>query len=242
MAKLEKMDPKQVPQVIILGVLTVGVLGWGAMQAMGSGGEKKPAAATAAATPDDDEKTEPAAAGTGTGSDVQITQAGAPAMQLPGTYNPDPFRPAKGAKSTLPPLEAAPPPPPVRKPLRTASALRWPGNFESVPSLGGGDVPAKPEVVVPAPPPAPIRPMMLVTGIIDVEDGDDMALIVLDGRDRRILQVGDVVANNYRVKKIAMDGVMLVNGTDKYFVSIGKKDESASAAPAPPAGVQPPQG
>lgn len=236
MAKFEKMDSKQVPQLVVLSVLTVGVLGYGVMQAMGSGGEKKPEAApaAAAAAADDDEKPE------GTPSDVQITQAGAPAMQLPGTYNPDPFRPLKGAKVV--PVTPPPAPAPVQKPVRTASALRWP-SYESVPSLGGnGGAPAKPEVVTPAPPPAPVRPMLLVTGIIDVEEGDDMALIVLDGRDRRILQVGDVVANNYRVKKIAMDGVMLVNGTDKYFVSIGKKDESASAAPAAPAGVQPPQG
>lgn len=239
MAKFEKMDPKQVPQVIILGVLTVGVLGYGVVQAMGTGGEKKPApAATAAAAAEssDEEKAEAAT------SDVQITQAGAPAMQLPGTYNPDPFRPAKGAKAAAS-APAPAPIPAVRKPVRTAMALRWPSNFESVPSLGpGGMPPARPEAVTPAPPPAPVRPLLLVTGIIDVEDGDDMALVVLDGRDRRILQVGDVVSNNYRVKKIAMDGVMLVNGTDKYFVSLGKKDESASAAPESPAGVQPPQG
>jgi len=237
MAKFEKMDSKQLPQVIALGVITLGVLGYGVVQAMGPG-DKKPAEAPAAATAaagDDAEEQKPGEAG----SDVQITQAGAPAMQLPGTFNPDPFRPLRGAK--VAPMPApAPAPRAAAKPVRTASALRWPSSFDNVPSLSPSGQ-AKPETLVPAAPPAPVRPMMLVTGIIDVEDGDDMALIVLDGRDRRILQVGDVVANNYRVKKIAMDGVMLVNGTDKYFVSIGKKDEAASAAPVQP-GVVPPQG
>ncbi len=238
MAKFEKLDQKQMPQVIVLGVLCVGVLGYGVMQAVG--GEKKPAPAAEQASA----TSEPAGATSTTPeaeAGVQITQTGAPGLQLPGTFNPDPFRPLKTGKpvATPPP---APAPAPAPAPTRTARLPKWP-TFEGLPSLGGNEglPPAQPSVITPAPPPGPVRPTVVLTGVIDVEDGDDMALAVLDGKDRRILQVGDVVANNYRVKKIAMDGILLINGTDKYFVTLGKKDEAAAAAPID-ATLTPPQG
>lgn len=237
MAKLEKLDQKQMPQVIVLGVLCVGVVGYGVMQAFG--GEQKPAkpageaaaagAATAAAPDSPDAE-----------SGVQITQAGAAGLQLPGTFNPDPFRPLASGKAVA---KSAPAPPPAAPaPTRMAKLPKWP-TFQGLPSLGGegGLPPAQPSVITPAPPPGPVRPAVVLTGVIDVDDGDDMALAVLDGKDRRILQVGDVVANNYRVKKIAMDGILLINGTDKYFVTLGKQDEAAAAAPIDTAPT-PPQG
>jgi hypothetical protein len=81
----------------------------------------------------------------------------------------------------------------------------------------------------PAPPPPPVRPELAVNGIIDAEGGKDMALVAM-GEKQRILRVGDKLPNNYRVKRIGMDGVLLVHARDRYFVELGAKEEPAAGA------------
>ena len=93
--------------------------------------------------------------------------------------------------------------------------------------------------VRPAPPAPPARPDLQLTGVIDAEKGGtDMALVIIDDQ-QRILQVGDRLPNNYRVAKIALDGVLLVSGKDRFFVTVGKKTEPAEAKPEEGAAAAP---
>ena len=217
--KLQKMDSKQVAQVVVLGLLSAGVLGYAALQFLGSG--SRPANASAAQAPgleqaaaapgapgaDGSPAPEPAAPGKGVApAGLGTTGAG---------YNPDPFR------SPVEPKVQGPPPAPGPRVQRDL----WPGNPGSLPNPGG-EVPGGP--VLPGGPiePAVQRPTLAVTGIIDVEGGTDMALVEV-GSASRIVQVGDLV-DTYKVKKIDMSGLVLVNGKDRYFVALASTEGAKS--------------
>ena len=218
--KFQKMDSKQTSQAIVLGVLCLGVVGYGGYSLMaGDGTTGTPAAA--AVTEGTPEAAAPAPAPEAGPVVAQKTPS------LPGQYNPDPFRPAvKPSSSTAPAVRPVTPAPAVVAP-RPAPAR---GPAPTLPPV----VEAKPSVQVaeakeekPAPPPPPVRPEVAVSGIIDAEGGKDMALAEV-GEKSRILRVGDVLPNNYRVKRIAMDGVLLVHTRDRYFVELGAKEEPAT--------------
>jgi len=93
--------------------------------------------------------------------------------------------------------------------------------------------PAAPVAPAPAPAPVPVtppeRPNVSVTGIIDTEGAPGMALISV-ASDQRIIQVGDVLPQNYRVKRIWNNGIELVNGRDRFFVALGEGSQAAKPA------------
>jgi hypothetical protein len=72
----------------------------------------------------------------------------------------------------------------------------------------------------------PDRPAVALTGVLDTEGAPGMALLMVD-TERRVVQVGDVLPKNYRVKKISQNGIELVNGRDRYFVALGVSDKNA---------------
>jgi hypothetical protein len=215
--KFEKLDPKEAPKVIILGVLAVGAVGYGAMQLMPA---SKPAAVPAAAAAPTAVQTASASTGQpGVDGEAPVPDR---TLQLPELYNPDPFKPAK-----VPPAERSSGVVVVPKPSKPhydgpklppagIADLGNPGNRS--PGSGSGST-------KPAPAGPPPRPTLVVTGIIDSRDGSDMAIMDV-GPDHRLAQVGDEIANRYRVARIVLDGVWLSNGKDRYFVALGPQNPS----------------
>ena len=211
--KFQKMDSKQASQAVVLGVLCVGVLGFGAYNLLGAGGRSGTPAAAAAAPVDPAPATPP------------VVTAAVPSVKgaaVPSRVNPDPFRPVTGTAKVEPGSPVAPPP------VATGPvAARPPAPTLPPAGVAAPTVPEKP--AAPAPPPPPVRPQVAVTGIIDAENGKDMALAAV-GDEQRILTVGDRLPNNYRVKRIAKDGVLLVHKRDRFFVELGAQEALEAAA------------
>lgn len=231
--KMQKLDSKQVPQVIALGVLSVGVFGYAVFTFAGSA--PKPAAGKSAA------KSTPSASGSAsttdapaTGSSVAGTQmalsvaetggdpahpaagapGAAPGINLPGQYNPDPFKAAVKPDAPVKAVQVTPKPAPA--PVKPKPAPQLPDA-----SLKG---PAAPLTSLIAPPPAaPERPEVRVTGT-SVTDGLNLAILEI-GPEHRVVQVGDVVSKGYRVKKIQLQGVVFAKDKDHFFQGVGAKSD-----------------
>lgn len=213
--KFQKIDQKQLPQVVVLGVLSAGVLGWAAMQWLGS---SRPA--NAAPQKDDQQLASAAAPGAEANGGVTAGMLPsdtdpAPKLAVPGGYNPDPFR-GPAPKVEQPSRSEPPPPPPDIRVERSFGPLPNPGG------LGPGRLAPVEQQPVEEP---PVRPTLAVTGIIDVEGGTDMALVEL-GQSQRIVQVGDMV-DTYKVKKIDLKGLLLVNGKDRFFAALASTEKDA---------------
>ncbi|MGV3720678.1 MAG: hypothetical protein ACO1SX_07185 [Actinomycetota bacterium] len=218
--KVEKLDSKQVPQVIILGVVSAGVLGYAAYN-IAFGGPKRtaPAGKAAASTVTSSSPSVAATVAAVDGVEVNVAKNTAPELTLPSQFNPDPFKSAARPQAAKP--AAAPAVGVTSKPAAKAAAL--PVNVPVIPAAGKGALlapaPAPPFV----PPPKPEKPDVRVTGTSMV-DGMNLALLEV-GQDHRVVQVGDLVAKGYRVKKINLDGVLFANKKDSFFRHVGVKDE-----------------
>lgn len=222
--KFQKLDQKQVPQVIILGILTAGFLGWAGFQWIGAAGsaQAQPASAPGKKVASADPGDGAAAGQAGVPGQPGAPVSGQPGQPLPnvglpvGGYNPDPFR----APANLDPADK-----PVVKPSAPAKPepARWPGSPGPLPGAGNPEVVIQPGgPTLPVEPPAPVRPTLTVTGIIDVDGGHDMALVEMN-QQQRIVQVGDLV-DSYRVKKIDLSGVVLVHGKDRFHASLASTE------------------
>ncbi len=258
--KIDKLDSKQMPQVIGLGVITVGLFGWAAFSLLGglspapapSSAAKGEKTVAAAAHPDrpgvqvTQNSVTPASLSPGAAA-VTGTAPGAPgaAAGLPGLvgsqYNPDPFRsPMNKAAAATAAKQVEAPKQPVAKAAATAKAAA-PISAPPLPNLSArapqwaGAAPAgfAPVTAAPAPvqPPKPVRPELQVTGVIAGEGIKEMATVRL-GSEERIVQVGDRVsdATAYKVRKIAADGLVLASGKDSFFVALGAKQLAAKEA------------
>jgi hypothetical protein len=255
-AKMQKLDSKQVPQVIIMSVLAVGLLGYAGITLFGESPKPDAPSVKTASIKDASAQSNPANPG-----EAGATPEGATplrGMQLPSIYNPNPFAPAKRYAASK---ESNSGQKPSGNSGSTGSGKA--GDRNSKRSGGGvsirqsdpGYLPpifgglagggftgsgrngvnpgdriggATGQAGTPLQPAAPARPDVVVTGIIDGGASNDMALVDL-GQEHHILQVGDAVEKGYRVKSIAMDGVWLVNGPDTFFVSLGKKTEGSAS-------------
>lgn len=217
--KIEKLDSKQVPQVIILGVISAGVVGY-AVYSIAFGGPKRtaPANEPAAAGVSSPAAVTAAASSAADGVEVKVTKNAAPELTLPSQFNPDPF------KSDAKPV-AAPPTPAVgvtSKPAAKAASLRL--NPPIMPDAGMVGVPVTPPApAFTPPPPKPAKPDVRVTGT-SVVDGMNLAILEV-GQDHRVVQVGDLVAKGYRVKKINLEGVLFANKKESFFRHVGVKEE-----------------
>lgn len=230
-AKAGKPDSKQGKQVIMLSVLGVAFLGAAIYGVTGSlstpSAAPEPPAAVQAAQPTPG--AEGAAPEGAAPAEVSVTVGGKPgseaaAMQLPEISNSDPFKPTVAGKSNGGTTVAKPVERKAAEPqVKIAEAPR-PAPVVSVSPAPAASSAQAPKVQLLPPP----RPQVAVTGIIDAEGGADMALVDVD-TEHRIIQIGDLLPGNYRVKRIAMDGVLLVSGNDRYFVALGNKAEGAAA-------------
>jgi hypothetical protein len=243
--KFQKIDQKQAPQVVILVVLTVAILGYAGFQFLGGSNGSAHAdtntpppninRSASAQTGDPGKGVAPQTGQPGqsaAGVQAAVTQAdGQPGAAVPGAgpagaaqpnvglgapgYNPDPFRSPAKVEPVKPVVKPAP--------VEHHQTERWPGNPGELPNPGGpGVAPGGP--TLPVPPPAPVRPTLTVTGIIDVQGGTDMALVET-GSQQRIVQVGDQV-DAYKVKKIDLGGILLVNGKDKYYAGLASTEKA----------------
>src|SRR5437016_1404159 len=88
--KMQKLDPKQVPQVMGMTLLSVGLLAYVGMTLFGD--THKPPV-----TPTNQAKLVPAGGKSGTTAMANAAQPQGPlsGMQLPPVYNPNPFQPSK---------------------------------------------------------------------------------------------------------------------------------------------------
>jgi hypothetical protein len=228
--KFQKLDSKQVPQAVALGVLCLAALGWGGYNlasglsagnaqaapvdpAVQATGQEAPSDPGTPVEPEGTENANPEMAQSPM-ADPSLLGGGA------GSFNPDPFRPKVKTK----PQELPKPPAPVPNPGALPPVDPW----ASGPAGGSrpGYGPAVAAAPQPEAPPAPERPELAITGIIDVDKGPDMALVEV-GAEQRIIQVGEKLPNSeYRVKRIGLDGVLLVHSGDRYFVALGNKAEA----------------
>ncbi len=212
--KFEKLDKKQIPQVLILSVLALGVIGYAGFTYL-----SQAPVATASGT-----------AGPGGGAAGPAVQPVLPITVLPagavgGQYNADPFKPAfRPGEDGLKPMVRV-----SRNPGFGEMALPFPGlppapsgvaGPARQPGTGQGTAEAAPPV------PGPERPTCLVTGVIDAEDGASMAIVKF-GERRQIVSLGDAVSNDYWVKEIKLTGITLVNGKDRFFVPVSKPEATA---------------
>jgi hypothetical protein len=55
------------------------------------------------------------------------------------------------------------------------------------------------------------------------------------GNEQRITEVGDVI-EGYTVKRIGLDGILLVNGRDRFHVGVGPQDQVAPPGRGAPTG------
>lgn len=224
MAKMQKLDPKDTPKVIAMGVLAVGMFGYFAMQMVGP--PRKPAPA---AKKGDAQVKQASAAAEAAPVDQEQLQKDLSRFGATGSvFNPDPFRPAK-----LPNQIRKPAPATKTQAAPAEKIVRGPGALPGVPyGIAPGSVGA------PAPPPAqalPVqlpRPELTLSGIIDAQDGADMAVAQM-GQESVILKVGDRLPNDYKVLKVTLQGEKAAGGLwcenkpakgqkkDRFFIPLG---------------------
>jgi hypothetical protein len=231
--KMQKLDSKQVPQVIALSVISVGVFGYAVFTFAGSGPKPSPSKSAAksstsatASTPETGASSAESSVA-GTRMALSVAEAGgdpahpaggspeaAPGINLPGQYNPDPFKATMKPEPPVKAVQVTPKPAPA--PVKPKPAPQLPDA-----SLKG---PATTLINPIAPPPAaPERPAVRVTGT-SVTDGMNLAILEI-GPEHRVVQVGDVVSKGYRVKKIQLQGVVFVKDKDHFFQGVGAKSD-----------------
>lgn len=251
-----KLDKKQLPQYIALGVLTAGVGGYSVYHFAAAG---PVSAATAAAAPRASatapaQAAKPVPAGAAVAADTGDAPPPTPAMR-------DPFTVGYVDPGTLPaPLGgAAPPVPALPAPGKQVAALSplspLPVGLPSAPPLPGsglGLFPAKaaglpsalpaapPAPVLPAAPALPDPPKWTVTGVLMGEGGE--VAILRNGEARRIVRAGDFVDSVYRVSAVSRTAVQLRHGALVYRIVLGadKPAPGASSAPASAPASTPP--
>ncbi len=252
--KLDKLDPKETPKLVALGVVCLGVVGYGLYSFLGTSPPPPPAAKNDKAKPN------------------AVPENPVAGMQLPPTYRADPFKPAvnpvapdgaapvpvasKAAGAA--PAAGATPRVTIAEPRRHRAALfadEWPrltvpagasgtaplqptrAGFGAAPwDAGAGSPTAGPPAAgVAPPPPAIVRPAVVVTGILSV-DTADIALLEVStdkGVEKRVVHVGDEVGNRYQVRKIVATGVHFARGKDTFFVALGEPSRSSGDATVP---------
>lgn len=243
-----KLDKKQLPQYIALGVLTAGVGGYTVVHFAAAGpasASTRPAPAPAATriaapAPGGPQLAGTAPAGTATPADTGDAPPPTPAMH-------DPFAVGYVDPTTLPVPPGAPatPLPPPGKQVAALSPISpLPVGLPSAPPLPGSglgtfspkaaSLPVGPSApALPTAPALPDPPRWTVTGVLMGAGGK--VAVLRDGETRRIVRTGDFVDSVYRVSAVSRTAVQLRHGTLVYRIVLGgtKPMPGASSAPAP---------
>jgi thiol-disulfide isomerase/thioredoxin len=230
---MKKLDKKQIPQVILLVVLTCAVFGWFAYRLI----TPTPAAAHSPAA---DAATSVASTPATDGSGGAVDPAALPATVVPpGPDMRDPF---------VPTISSTPAPVPAPAPIAPASAVSAvkPIKVASLPpvvpvapvlpfSAPPSRVPVTPAAPAVAPQPAAIPPPdWTVTGVL--ASGSEHVAILRSGEARRFVKKGDSVDGLFVVSAVTSESVILRHGSLHYILPLGgAKGAAPTAAPRPAA-------
>jgi len=238
---MKPVDKKDLPKLIVLIVVSVGVFGWFMVSMLTS--SPAPANATAAQKAEAEKAQEEAAAADTTAPEDQPFDVSSVRLLTGGK---DPFIPngpavPESALGVAVPLPTTPAPatPLPYKPRVGGKGLGnifgtnknyvRPGaefmNSTDAPTGNAGTGNVAP-VVVPPPPP-PTAPVYTVTGVIMGQDEEAKSVAILRGGsegERRYVSAGDEVGNGYVVSKVTPSGVELKLKGTKHSVTmpIGK--------------------
>ncbi len=233
---MKKLDKKQIPQVVVLAVLALGLFGYFAKTVFmpGSVSAKVAAPAPAAAASTSGASAAPGAAAPALSADA------APSLP-PGALR-DPFAPAVASTSPAAPMPAALAPravPHDAAPAPRLASLRAlpPANI-SIPAA-----PPLPFRAAAAPafgrpaaslPPLPVAPSWTVTGVL--QSGTEHIAILRSGDTRRFVKQGDTVDDRFKVAQVTRSFVVLRAGRSAFTLPLGgTKDKRAGFAASAPA-------
>lgn len=237
---MQKLDQKQKMQVVVLGVLAVGLFGYFAMQMVKvtPAAAKTQTASTPAparvSTPSKAAAAAPAVPGKpGAATSTTVADAAQIMAPPPAPNMRDPFIPGLADEASI---EA------YQKSLQTAK------QSPDAPSVKNADwnKPVAPFVaplpkpgdglmthpadlsVAPLPQPVAAAPAWTVTGVVDGGGGGSIA-ILRNGDARRMVRAGDMV-DNFRVVEIGRSNVVFAADGKRYTLPLG-----GARPPAPPA-------
>jgi len=223
---MQKLDQKQKMQVVVLGVLAVGMFGtfiFRMMQVSPAAAHTQSASAVGQQTTSTASKSRLASTKDATGDLTLDAPPPTSAMR-------DPFIPGIADQAALEAYHKSLTAPSTRKPvasglwnrpLRTVVApLPSPENGLMLPTVRPAEYTA-----TPLPGPAPVAvpeiaaPSWTVTGVVQGDDGK-MA-ILRNGDARRMVRVGDMVDDNYRVVEVGQGHVRVAHGKDAFTLPLG---------------------
>ena len=240
----QKIDKKQMPQVIGLGVVSCGMFGYFAVKMM---------APTASAAPPPPAKkadvTVAAAANTPGAGPVPGTTAASGTAPATDAATPDAPPPTPGMRDPFIPAisDATAPTPPAPVKMQVASrvtsdsdALHLPAAppLPSVEAVGDRALAPLPGASSPTASLAPMpvvlsAPPWTVTGV--VRSGPEEMVILRSGEARRIVRAGEMVDAHFRIADVTRDYVVLRHGAQSFTLPLGgpKIVPAAKRPPAP---------
>lgn len=229
---MKKLDKKQIPQVVMLAVLALGLFGYFAKTLLMPGPVSAKAAVPAPATAATALGAKPAPGTTAPGT----TADAAPPM--PSATMRDPFAPAITASSnSAAPMQAALA---ARAAAYAAAPAPRLATLRALPPAGFS-IPAAPPLPFPAAaappaygrptaslPPLPAAPSWTVTGVL--QSGAEHIAILRSGETRRFVKQGDYVDDQFQVAQVTRSFVVLRAGRSAFTLPLGgTKDKRASA-------------
>lgn len=227
---MKKLEKKQIPQVVVLAVLALGLFGYFAKTLLMPGPVSAKAAVPAPATAVTALGAKPAP-----GTAVPGVAAVPP---MPSATMRDPFAPAITASSnSAAPMQAALA---ARAAVHAAAPAPRLASLRALPAAGFS-IPAAPPLPFPAAaappvygrptaslPPLPAAPSWTVTGVL--QSGAEHIAILRSGETRRFVKQGDYVDDQFQVAQVTRSFVVLRAGRSAFTLSLGgTKDKRAGA-------------
>lgn len=227
---MKKLDKKQIPQVVVLAVLALGLFGYFAKTLLMPGPVSAKAAVPAPVTAVTALGAKPAP-----GTAVPGVAAVPP---MPSATMRDPFAPAITASSnSAAPMQAALA---ARAAVHAAAPAPRLASLRALPAAGFS-IPAAPPLPFPAAaappvygrptaslPPLPAAPSWTVTGVL--QSGAEHIAILRSGETRRFVKQGDYVDDQFQVAQVTRSFVVLRAGRSAFTLPLGgTKDKRASA-------------